>query len=422
MTVATPRPRAPTVVRAVSTTLVDQAASSGANLLMVVAVAQRLSPDGFGAFAIAYAGLVLVLACCRAWLGLPIAVSTAMDVEERRRLMGGACVLVAAAAPVVVVGIGVLLPGALALVGTPTSPTTSLAVGVAAVLACLQDLARYAAVADDRPARALASDLVWLGGVALLLVAPAALDETAVMLAWVGVVAASAATGLALTRPLASVRHARALVVRGGGARGGSTLVALLATGTALVLSALVAATYGAAASGSLLGAGTLLGPVNLLLALLDLAVLGRVATLSPPRRRLLLVRVLGALLLVQLAWTLLLLLLPSVVGEAVLGPTWHGSRDLLALVSVEYAVAAVVAVVTLELKVRDVGGAMVVARIAAGAVVLGGTAVLGAMAAPFAAVPLAMLAGTTVALAIVVAGVTRASDRAARPLAEARG
>lgn len=412
-------PGAPRVVRSVSTTLVDQAASSGANLLMVVAVAQRLAPDTFGAFAIAYAGLVLVLACCRAWLGLPLALSTSADALERRRLLGGACLLVVAAAPVVVVGIGLALPGVLVLVGTATSPSTSIAVAVAAVLACLQDLARYAAVADDRPGHALASDLVWLLGVAALLVVPVPLDEHVVLLAWVAIIAASAATGLVLVRPLPSPRHARRLVTRGGGARGGSTAVAVLATGTALALSTLVAATFGAAASGSLLGAGTLLGPVNLLLALLDLAVLGRIVGLPPPRRRRLLVRVLGALWLVQLAWTLLLLALPAVVGEAVLGATWHGARDLVALVSVEYAVAAAVAVVSLELKVRDVGGAMVVARIAAGIVVLGGTALLAAIAAPIAAVPLAMLAGTAAALVIVLVGVAHASDRVAdRPLA----
>ncbi|SDH29644.1 hypothetical protein SAMN04489720_0748 [Agrococcus jejuensis] len=407
MIVATP-PRAPTVVRRVSTTLVDQAASSGANLLMVVAVAQRLAPDTFGAFAIAYAGLVLVLACCRAWLGLPLALSTAADAVERRRLLGGACLLVLAAAPLVVGGIGFALPGVLALVGTATSPSTSLAVAVAAVLACLQDLARYAAVADDRPGRALASDLVWLGGIAVLLVAPIALDERAVMLAWFAVIAASAATGLVLTRPILSLRHASALVERGGGARGGSTVVALLSTGTALALSTLVAATFGAAASGSLLGAGTLLGPVNLLLALLDLAVLGRIVGLPPPHRRHVLVRVLAALWVVQLAWTLVLLALPTAVGEAVLGATWPGAHALVGLVSVEYAVAAAVAVVSLDLKVRDVGGAMVLARIAAGVVVLGGTALLAALAAPLVAVPFAMLAGTVAALAIVLAGVAR--------------
>lgn len=408
-------PRSLGLVRSVGTTLADQAASSGATLLMVVAVAQRLAPDTFGAFAIAYAGLVLVLACCRAWLGLPLAVSTASDAVERRRVLGGACLLVLAAAPLIVVGIGVALPGLLALVGTATSPATSLAVGVAAVLACLQDLARYAAVADGRPMRALASDLVWLVGVTLLLVAPVALDEREVMLAWFAVIAASAATGLVLTRPILSLRRASDLVERGGGARGGSTVVALLSTGTALALSTLVAATFGAAASGSLLGAGTLLGPVNLLLALLDLAVLGRIVGLPRPRRRRLLVRVLAALWVVQLAWTLVLLVLPARVGELVLGATWLGARDLVALVSVEYAVAAAVAVVSLELKVRDVGGAMVLARIAAGVVVLGGTALLAAIAAPVAAVPLAMLAGTVAALGIVLAGVASASDRVDR-------
>lgn len=399
-------------MRRASTTLVDQAASSGASLLMVVAVAQRLAPEAFGAFAIGYAGLVLVLACCRAWLGMPLALSTSADALERRRLLGGACLLVLAAAPLVVTGIGVALPGALALVGTATSPSTSLAVAVAAVLACLQDLARYAAVADDRPGRALAADLVWLGGIALLLVAPIALDERQVVLAWLATIATSAATGLVLTRPIPSLRHASGLVQRGGGARGGSTVVALLATGTALALSTLVAATFGAAASGSLLGAGTLLGPVNLLLALLDLAVLGRVAALPPSRRRHVLVRVLAALWIVQLAWTLVLLALPSVVGEALLGASWSGAHALVGLVSVEYAVAAAVAVVSLELKVRDVGGAMVLARVAAGVVVLGGTALLALLAAPVAAVPLAMLAGTVAALAIVVVGVARASER----------
>ncbi|QCR19868.1 hypothetical protein [Agrococcus sp. SGAir0287] len=411
------RARAP-AARAIGTTLVDQAASSGANLLVVVAIAGRLSPEAFGGFAIAFAGLVLVLACCRAWLGLPLALSRGADAHERRRLLGGACLLVAAASPLVVLGIGVVLPAVLAATGQAASRTTFVVVGVAAVLACVQDLTRYAAVAADRPARALASDLVWLVGVAALLVAPASLAEWSALVWWAGIVAASAATGLALTRPVASLRHARRLVVRGGGARGGSTVVALVASGTALALSTLVAAGFGAAASGALLGAGSLLGPVNLLLALLDLAVLGRLVALPPPRRARLLAVVLASLLVVQAAWTALLLALPEALGEALLGSTWHGAHAILALVSAEYALAAAVSVVTLELKVRDVGGAMVAARLAACVVVLGSTAALALVAAPFVLVPLAMLGGTLAALAIVVGAAWRSPAPVDRPAA----
>lgn len=394
---------------AAGATLADQAIASAAGLLMVAAVAQRLTPDAFGGFAIAYAALVVVLACCRAWLGMPVALSTALDAEERRRLLGGACLLVVAAAPAIVLGIGVALPGVLAIAGSPADARTFLAVAVAAVLACVQDLTRYAAVASGRPARAVASDATRLVGVCLLLVVPAPLPLEGVLVAWVGIAAASVAVGLCLVPPLLSLWHARRLVATGGRARSGATVVALLATGTVLALSALVAAGFGAAASGSLLGAGTLLGPVNLLLALLDLAVLGRLARVSPERRRGVLGVVLAAVWLAQLAWTLVLLVLPASIGAVVLGATWEGARAILPIVSVEYAVAAAIAVVSLELKVRDVGGAMVASRLAACVVVLGGTAALAAASAAFALVPVVMLLGSAAGLVVVLLGVAHA-------------
>ncbi|MFC7432504.1 MULTISPECIES: hypothetical protein [unclassified Agrococcus] len=398
---------------AAGATLADQAVASAASLLMVVAVAQRLTPEAFGGFAIAYAALVVALACCRAWLGMPVALSTPLAADERRRLLGGACLLVVAAAPVVVAGVGVALPAALSLLGTPADGGTFLVVAVAAVLACLHDLTRYAAVASGRPVRALASDAARLIGVGLLLVAPASLPPGGVLLAWLAIVAASAAVGLCLVPPSLSLRHARRLVATGGRARSGATVVALLASGTALALSTLVAAGFSAAASGSLLGAGTLLGPVNLLLALLDLAVLGRLVGVPEDRRRRILGVVLGAVWIAQLAWTVLLLGIPSSIGEAVLGSTWSGARAILPIVSAEYAVAAAIAVVSLELKVRDVGVAMVAARLAACVVVLGGTAGLAAAAASFALVPVVMLAGSVVGLAVVLVGVAAASRRA---------
>lgn len=396
------------VARSMAPTAVDQAISGGTNLLVVAALAQRLAPETFGAFAIAYAGLVLVLGCSRAWLGLPLALSTSRSQHERRRLLGAGCVVVVVATPVVVLGIGTLLP---TIVGGATGSAEQavfLVVAVVTPLVCLQDLARYAAVAAGRPGRAIASDLVWLGGVVVLLAVPWSLPPTVVLMLWAAVVAASALVGLVLTRPLASWSAARAIVAGGRGARAGGAVVTLLAAGTTLAISAIVAIGWSPADSGSLLGAGTLLGPVNLLVAMLDLAVLGQVARRAPLERRRALALVLGVLLAVQLAWTAALVVLPSSIGEVLLGATWEGARTILVLVSVQYAAASAVAVVSLELKARDVGGAMIAARVVGSVVSLGAIGAAITVDAPFAVVPLATLAGTLASLAIVLAAVLR--------------
>jgi O-antigen/teichoic acid export membrane protein len=326
--------------------MLDQVLSGLSNFITVALIARALDAAHFGTFVIGYALLTTVLSLVRARWGtqLSLAGGGAPTLDLLRRLAGLALV----ATPVLIAV--VFVP---ALVVTRGDDWTTLLLVAAAVpLVCLQDLSRYAAIAMGRPAVAVASDGLWV----LLVAVGWTLGLAAVpaLLTWVGAAFLATIVGLAglRVRPrFAEVRatlghrHATGEVLAAGAVM--TSLASFAALGAASLL-------VGRAAAGALRGASSLMAPVNTVFAFASIALLpvwhrrDRGGDLTFCARLSLLV--VGA----PAAWSVVLLLLPDAVGQAVLGDTWSGARSVLVWTAVEYAALGIAVAPEIGLQARE--------------------------------------------------------------------
>jgi hypothetical protein len=145
-----------------------------------------------------------------------------------------------------------------------------------------------------------------------------------------------------------------------------------------VVMSVAVAA-IGAPAAAALRGAGTMMGPVNILLAYLDIGLLTLLMARSAEGDVRLLTRVAPAMALCVAAWSALLLALPPQVGAAFLGESWSVVRDVLPWTCLEYLALAVVAPAMIGLRSRSASSSYFQVRVLFGTLVvsLGATAAL---------------------------------------------
>jgi hypothetical protein len=219
-------------------------------------------------------------------------------------------------------------------------------------LVIVQDLCRYAAIAAGRPGVAVASDGLWV----LLVATGWALGLAAVpaLLTWVAAALLAAVVALAGLRALPRVRDVRATVRHRhatGEALGAGAVLTSLASFAALGAASLLVSN---AAAGALRGASSLMAPVNTLFAFASIALLPiwhrrpRSGDLGFCARLSLLV--VGA----PVAWSVVLLLLPEAVGEAVLGDTWSGARSVLIWTAVEYAALGFAVAPEIGLQARE--------------------------------------------------------------------
>lgn len=394
--------------------IVDQGVSGLTNMLAIVAIARSLPAEEFGQFSIGYAGLIFLLASTRSYLGIPIALSARGDNAAQRRIASGALTATVTLSPLYATGLLLLLPLLGVVTGSEAGWGLSVALALASVAVLAQDVMRYAAIAQGRPSVALASDGSWLAGVVILLLLGDGLDPAMTLAVWVGSIWVSAAIAAIALRPKISTSLARKILTPRRGARESATLVAAMSTSTTLIVSALVAAAFSPVETGSLRGAATLLGPVNILIAALELVVLGRLGQLAPTSR----MRALGATLLalwVALgAWAALLLLLPPWVGELLLGATWIGAREVVPIILVESALIAIGAVATQALIVQDAAYALPLGRVAASALTIGGTLAVISWQLPFATVLWFMVAASGLSAVIYTTAAMRGLVRGA--------
>ncbi len=352
--------------------LVDQGLSSISNVLAVVLVAHALDREAFGRFALAYAVLVAVLGLSRSWFGTRISLIT-----DRTQVRGAVAAVLGSltivALPIVagVAGMSWLLAGGkLGALGV--------VVAVAAPVVCMQDALRFASVAGGRPGVAATSDAVWVVALLALLPVASGWSGELVMGLWLGaaLVALLVATvGLRVLPDLPAglralrTRHATSESVSFG---------TLVSQGASLVVTGVVAAVIGPAAVGSLRGASTIMGPLNVVFAFVNLA-LTPMLVRRPRRADLRFCLLTGAgVLLTVTAWGSLILLIPASWGRALLDETWAGARAVLPFTVLEYMGIGIATASTLGLKVRHEAG-MLMRQKAVVAVV---TALLGVVAA----------------------------------------
>ncbi|MGW0364210.1 hypothetical protein [Streptomyces sp. NPDC002990] len=314
--------------------VLDQAASSATNILVLVLAARLSSASGFADFSMVYVTFSVLLGLNMAYVGQSL-------VLEKGPGLGAACrssvaftAAASAAAGAALALVGLLVPGA--------AGRAFLALGFVLPLVLLQDGLRYCFSALRTPERALAADALRLVCVvAALALQPEGASAGRLVLVW-GLSALPALTlGLWLLRPY--VRGARVslrpYLLRGHLGRrfavefavgNGSSQLAVLGLG--------VFATP--LAVGALRGATTVFGPLNVLFNSANAFAPPVLGGLNGKRATVRATALLGLVLAaVGAGWATVLCLLPDRPGRELLGDTWGAAAALLPATGVQYAV-----------------------------------------------------------------------------------
>lgn len=338
-------------------TLVDQLMSSLSNVLAVVLVARVLGPDDFGRFALAYTVLTVTLTMSRSYFGTRIALSPG-DAAARETTLG---VVAALALLAPLVALGVLGVSAVAA-GGGSVPVLVL-VACTAPVVLVQDAVRFGASAVGRPQVALASDGVWVLVMGLPLALRLDLSATGALAVWGTAALLALAVALVGFRAVPRVRPGLGELRRRDPV-GTSLAAGSLGTAVAtLVVLSVAAHVIGSAAAGSLRGASTAMGPVNVLLAFNALALTPVLVRRERSRDLPFCAAVAATLGLLTVAWGAVLLLLPEAAGSALFGQSWDGIRAVLPWTLLEYVAIVVGAAAVLGHKVRRRSRAIVLQR-----------------------------------------------------------
>ncbi|MFG2486283.1 hypothetical protein ACGFSI_26465 [Streptomyces virginiae] len=327
--------------------VLDQAASSATNILVLVLAARLSSASGFAAFSMVYVTFSVLLGLNMAYVGQSLVLEKGERIGAECRSAVGFTAAGSAAVGVLLAAVGLALPGA--------TGTAFLALGLVLPLVLLQDGLRYCFSALRAPERALAADaLRLLCVVAALAVQPEGASAGRLVLAWGLSALPALGLGLWLLRPY--VRGARA-DLRPYLRRGhlGQRFVVEFAVGNGssqlAVLGLGVFATP--LAVGALRGATTLFGPLNVLFNSANAfgpPVLGR---LGGKRATVRATAALGLVLAaVGAGWATALYLLPDRLGRELLGDTWAGASALLPATGAQYAVMGLGTCALLTLRV----------------------------------------------------------------------
>ncbi|GAA0309824.1 hypothetical protein GCM10010302_55680 [Streptomyces polychromogenes] len=333
---------------AVSSVL-DQAASSTTNILVLVLAARLSSASGFADFSMVYVTFSVLLGLNMAYVGQTVVLE-----KEAGGRLGVTCrssVLFTAGAAVVA---GLVL-GVVSLV--MPSGWAFLALGLVLPLVLVQDGLRYCFSALRAPERALAADTLRLVCVvAALAVQPQGASAGRLVLVWGLSALPALGLGLWLLRPY--VRGTRA-DVRPYLRRGhlGQRFVVEFAVGNGS--SQLAVLGLGAFATplavGALRGATTLFGPLNVLFNSANAFGPPIVGRASGKRGVVRLTALMGAALaLLGAGWAAVLYALPDGLGRHLLGDTWTAASALLPATGAQYAVMGLGTCALLTLRVLN--------------------------------------------------------------------
>ncbi|MGW6572204.1 hypothetical protein ACWGAN_08500 [Streptomyces sp. NPDC054945] len=327
--------------------VLDQAASSATNILVLVLAARLSSASGFADFSMVYVTFSVLLGLNMAYVGQSLVLEKGERLGAECRSAVGFTAAGSAAVGVLLAAVGLALPGA--------TGTAFLALGLVLPLVLLQDGLRYCFSALRAPERALAADALRLVCVVAALAAqPEGASAGRLVLAWGLSALPALGLGLWLLRPY--VRGSRA-DLRPYLRRGhlGQRFVVEFAVGNGssqlAVLGLGVFATP--LAVGALRGATTLFGPLNVLFNSANAfgpPVLGR---LGGKRATVRATAALGLVLAtVGAGWATALYLLPDRLGRELLGDTWAGASALLPATGAQYAVMGLGTCALLTLRV----------------------------------------------------------------------
>ncbi|MFJ4317488.1 hypothetical protein ACIP46_19775 [Streptomyces lavendulae] len=329
--------------------VLDQAASSATNILVLVLAARLSSASGFADFSMVYVTFSVLLGLNMAYVGQTVV----LEKGGRLATVCRSSVLFTAAASAVA-GLLLAVVG-LALAGDAGRAFLALGLVLAPVL--VQDGLRYCFSALRVPQRALAADsLRLLCVVAALAAQPAGASAGRLVLVWGLSALPALGLGLWLLRP--HVRGARA-DLRPYLRRGhlGQRFVVEFAVGNGS--SQLAVLGLGAFATplavGALRGATTLFGPLNVLFNSANAFGPPVVGRASGKRGVIRLTALMGAALAVLGAgWAAVLYALPDRLGRHLLGDTWAAAAALLPATGAQYAVMGLGTCALLTLRVLN--------------------------------------------------------------------
>ncbi|MFE1897108.1 hypothetical protein [Streptomyces yangpuensis] len=363
--------------------VLDQAASSATNILVLVLAARLSSASAFADFSMVYVAFSVLLGLNMAYVGQSLVLEKGEGLAAACRSAAGFTGAASAAAGVLLAVVGLALPGA--------TGWAFLSLGLVLPLVLLQDGLRYCFSALRAPERALAADALRLVCVvAALALQPEGASAGRLVLAWGLSALPALGLGLWLLRPY--VRGSRA-DLRPYLRRGhlGQRFVVEFAVGNGssqlAVLGLGVFATP--LAVGALRGATTLFGPLNVLFNSANAfgpPVLGR---LGGKRATVRATAALGLVLAaVGAGWATALYLLPDRLGRELLGDTWASASALLPATGAQYAVMGLGTCALLTLRVlapKATLSLQVVFSLLSVGLLLGGYAVWGVAGAAWA-------------------------------------
>ena len=311
----------------------DQGVSSLSNFAMGIIAARSLGSEGFGAFTLAYVTYAFLLSATRGLATDPLVVRFSGRPHPVWRKAVAAATATSAT-------IGVLAGAVCLLVGLLLPADIRggfIALGIVLPALMIQDSWRFAFFAARRPALALVNDLVWGVVLLLALVALVVTGHTGVttfVLAFGGSAGVAALFGLFQSKVLPRPTWVRAWVTDHRDL-GGRYLVENVSIGGARqVRMFLLGAFAGLAAVGDTRGAEILMGPfLVILMGASQVAVPEAAHVISrSPRRLMHFCLALGVVLAsAAAAWGVtILLLLPTGLGELLLGSIWVPASALL--------------------------------------------------------------------------------------------
>ncbi|MEV7725812.1 hypothetical protein AB0P15_13855 [Streptomyces sp. NPDC087917] len=333
---------------AVSSVL-DQAASSATNILVLVLAARLSSASGFADFSMVYVAFTVLLGLNMAYVGQSV-------VLEKGERLGAVCrssvlftALASTAAGLVPAAVGLALPGA--------RGNAFLALGLVLPLVLVQDGLRYCFSALRVPERALAADTLRLVCVVAALAAqPEGASAGRLVAVWGLSALPALGLGLWLLRPYVAGARAELRPYLRRGHLGQRFVVEFAVGNGSSQLAVLGLGLFATPlAVGALRGATTLFGPLNVLFNSANAfgpPVVGRASGKRGVVRLTLLMG--SALAVLGAGWAAVLYALPDRLGRQLLGDTWAAASALLPATGAQYAVMGLGTCALLTLRVLN--------------------------------------------------------------------
>ncbi|TFE33114.1 hypothetical protein E0F15_06410 [Frankia sp. B2] len=325
-------------------TLADQAVSSATNAAVSFLIAHQVSDVEYGAFGIAYTLFSIVIGLVRAGSCMPLSMfysgATRSDFRAAATATTGSSFVFGVAVGIAFVGPGLLLGG-------PVGSSLS-AMGLVLPGLLLQDAWRYVFFAMGKPFGAFVNDTVWavvqIFGI-FLLIHRGVTASPPLLLAWGASALVAALLGIAQAgfwpSPGETLRW-----LRRNKSNSAYLAAEFITVQGAMQTSLLVIGAVGSLATvGALQGARTLLGPTTVVgvgVVSFALPEFSKRTSMTRHARERAAYALSALVLAIGTAWSLIFYLLPERYGQALLGDSWDGVRNILGLSILHYLAASV--------------------------------------------------------------------------------